>query len=267
MTRALRSRPRPAASTALVDQTLDALRSQSAPLPDSHASPLITHGRLRSDAARFRKQQAQAVTPPLPSGIDCSIDIPSSLPSPEPIRFFKSAPHAAPGQRSSSSELFPDVSEPFHATSSARIQVAPAAHTAESSLLRSLASSDSSFASSLASELLGHCRTCHELVPANSDGVAMCTKPKLRHYFSFMMLSHIPFAIAIGLAFTNAHTLKAFVYTASLIASLMYHRSREHQFCKIDVFLACALVATNCVRLWEQWMWIPVSADTRRDVV
>jgi hypothetical protein len=86
----------------------------------------------------------------------------------------------------------------------------------------------------------------------------MCTSPKLRHYFSFMMLSHTPFVIATFLAFTNAHTMKGIVYSASLVASLLYHRSREHQFCRLDVFLACALVATNCVRLLEEWMWIPV---------
>ena len=246
MPRALRSRtPRPVASSTLIDPSLDSVRCSSAPLPDSAtASPLITQGRLRSDAARFQKQKAHALTSSLPTGADCSINILHSA----PIRFATSA-------RNGSEQAF-SLSKALVATSAERSGI-------DSSLLYSLETSSrpASFTSSLASELLHHCRTCNELVPVDSDGIAMCTDPKLRNFLSFMMLSHIPFAIATFLAFANAHTMKGLVYSASLVASLLYHRSREHQFCRIDVILACALIATNCVRLWEEWMWIPVSTS------
>lgn len=230
-----------------LNESLDDLRCSSAPLPQSKAdaSPLITPGRLRSEAVRFRRMQQQqqqqqlqhASTPVLPSGADCSIEILPTLSSPKPIRSAKSAPHSS-------------------TTAVAAASTAAAALTADVPPA-DCCSSPGAFASALEYELLHHCRTCRELVPLDSKGRALCATPNRRAFSSLMMLSHVPFALAIYLALSSGHARKGFVYAASLIASLLYHRSREHHFCQLDVFLACSLILTNCVRLYERWMWIP----------
>jgi hypothetical protein len=69
-----------------------------------------------------------------------------------------------------------------------------------------------------------------------------------RSYFSLMVLSNIPILIAAVLAYRMGWRTNAVIYLVAAIVSIIYHRSHETRYKKIDIGMASMLFLGNVVR-------------------